>query len=55
MCVRNFKDGHYIQCVAFDPNGHYIGTYTTPPDVLDMMLFPSTLQELGLPTVLLEY
>ena len=23
--MRNFKDGNYIQCVAFDPKGHYIG------------------------------
>ena len=23
--MRNFKEGNYIQCVAYDPKGHYIG------------------------------
>ena len=23
--MRNFKEGNYIQCVAFDPTGNYIG------------------------------
>ena len=31
ICVRNFKEGNYIQCVAYDPNGHYIGKLRVSP------------------------